>query len=61
MTHGFLTAEKAPWQIPLYAQDMLWLCCGEHVAQASGPRGAFAIDNTGHEIALAWGVPEGPC
>jgi hypothetical protein len=60
MAQGFVTAEKAPWQIPPYAQDMLWLHCGEHVAQASGPRGAFAFDSAGHEIVLAWGVSEGP-
>jgi hypothetical protein len=60
MIQGFLTAEKARWRIPPYAQDMLWVQSGEQAAQASGPRGAFTLEVNGAEITLAWGVPDGP-
>jgi hypothetical protein len=57
---GYLISEKAIWQIPAYAQRLLWVRDGESAAQASGPRGAFALDDTGGEIALAWGAADGP-
>jgi hypothetical protein len=60
MVRGFLVAEKSKWLIPPYAQDMLWVQSGEHAAQASGPRGAFALDIDGGEIVLAWGIAGGP-
>jgi hypothetical protein len=57
---GYLIPEKAKWQIPTYAQSVLWVQSGESAAQTSGPRGVFALDDTGGEIALAWGTAEGP-
>jgi hypothetical protein len=57
---GYLIPEKAKWQIPAYAQSVLWVQSGEAAAQTFGPRGAFALDDTGGEIALAWGTTDGP-
>jgi hypothetical protein len=57
---GHLISAEVAWQIPAYAQNTLWVQAGESVAQASGPRGAFALDDTGGEIALAWGTANGP-
>jgi hypothetical protein len=58
---GHLIPEKAKWQIPAYAQNMLWVRqADDSAAQATGPRGVFALDDTGGEIALVWGTAEGP-
>jgi hypothetical protein len=57
---GYLISAKADWQIPAYARNMLWVQAGESAAQASGPRGAFALDDPGGEITLAWGTADGP-
>jgi hypothetical protein len=57
---GHLISAEVAWQIPAYAQNTLWVQAGESVVQASGPRGAFALDDTGGEIALAWGTANGP-
>jgi hypothetical protein len=57
---GYLIPDKTKWQIPPYAQNMLWVRANESAAQASGPRGAFALDDAGGEIALAWGTADGP-
>jgi hypothetical protein len=57
---GYLITEKAKWSIPAYAQPMLWVWGNASAAQATGPRGAFALDDTSGEIALAWGTADGP-
>jgi hypothetical protein len=57
---SYLISAKADWQIPAYARTMLWVQAGESAAQASGPRGAFALDDTSGDIALAWGTANGP-
>ena len=60
MLQGYVTADKPGWQIPRYAQDMLWVQCGDLAVQTSGPRGAFALNADGDEITLTWGTAEGP-
>jgi hypothetical protein len=38
----------------------LWVQADKTAAQASGPRGTFALDDSGGDIALAWGTANGP-
>lgn len=59
---GYLVAGRAAWQIPAYAQDMLWVQCAGHSVQASGPRGQFAIEQppAGAVARLTWGHAGGP-
>jgi hypothetical protein len=60
---GYLVAEDSGWQVPAYAQDMLWVQVGHHAGRASGLRGAFDLDVTGDAdgpIRLLWGTAEGP-
>jgi hypothetical protein len=60
MTQGYVIPEKTKWPIPLYAQGMLWVRCGEQAVQASGPHGAFTLETVQDDMVLAWGVTEGP-
>ena len=60
---GTLVADDAPWRIPRYARDMLWVQQGERAVQAQGERGAFTLPapaNPREPIALVWGAPGGP-
>jgi hypothetical protein len=60
---GYLVAEEADWQIPAYAQNMLWMQQDAHAAQTHGPRGAFTLDVPGEGVAamqLVWGAAGGP-
>jgi hypothetical protein len=60
---GHLVAEEAPWRIPAYAQDMLWMQQGDHAVRTSGPRGSFSLDVPGEgqdAMFLAWGTADGP-
>ena len=57
---GYLISAKAAWRIPAYAQNMLWVVADQSAAQVSGPRGTFALDDSGGDIALAWGTADGP-
>lgn len=60
MLHGRVVAPEGGWQIPAYAQSMLWLRCGEQAVQASGPLGEFSLAASGDDLLLAWGVADGP-
>ncbi len=57
---GTLVAEDAPWRIPPYAREMLWVQQGDQAVQAHGERGTFALASYSDPIALVWGAPGGP-
>lgn len=61
---GYLVTDGSGWQIPAYAQDMLWLSGSVQSVQLMGSRGVFMLE---HDIApgtealtLCWGYAEGP-
>ncbi len=60
MWHGQVIAPGDGWQIPAYAQSMVWVCCGDQAVQARGPFGEFSLAASGCDLALAWGAPYGP-
>jgi hypothetical protein len=61
MMTGVLVAEDAGWQLPDYAQAMLWVAGGTVAIRATGPRGAFSLDGPVEDrLFVTWGTPDGP-
>ena len=60
MLHGQVVAPDSEWQIPAYAQSMLWVRCGEQAVQACGPLGEFSLAASSGDLLLVWGVADGP-
>lgn len=58
---GHLVDALSDWQIPAYAQEMLWVQQGGNTVQAAGPRGEFslAVSEPG-PMQVAWGADDGP-
>ncbi|MBI5958884.1 MAG: hypothetical protein HY866_09130 [Chloroflexi bacterium] len=57
---NYLVSAGTKWQIPVYAQEMLWVQSGDHTAQVSGARGAFSLEKPGETLSLLWGTADGP-
>jgi hypothetical protein len=55
-----LVSAGSKWQIPAYAQEMLWVQSGDQAAQVSGARGAFILEDPEETLTLIWGMAGGP-
>jgi len=60
MVRGALVADQSTWQIPRYAQSLLWVRCGGQAAPTSGARGTFTLAADDVDLTLTWGGAEGP-
>jgi hypothetical protein len=47
------------WNIPNYAQEMLWLSSEFGAVQAEGPQGAFTLPAPAEVLTIRWGGPDG--
>ncbi|MCD4687317.1 MAG: hypothetical protein K8S97_15420 [Anaerolineae bacterium] len=61
---GYLVTDGNVWQLPAYAQEMLWLSGGAQPVQLRGSRGVFMLEhgvapNT-DALTLTWGHANGP-
>ena len=60
MTHTQTIALAAPdWEIPLYAQDKLWIAGNQGSVRAQGAQGRFAPDESSTRLTLRWDGAEG--